>query len=90
MLNELELTGRATTHVDQRDELGAAIHRDVLKPFLAVKVAAARAGIDLEIASGFRDFGAQLRSWNMKYRGERPLYDAAGHVRAHADRTPCA
>ena len=87
MLNELELTGRATTHVVQRDDLRAAIHRDVLEPFLAVKAAAANAGIDLEIASGFRDFGAQLRIWNMKYRGERPLYDVTGNVRDHASLT---
>jgi LAS superfamily LD-carboxypeptidase LdcB len=84
MLNELELTGRAATHVVQRDELRAAMHRDVLEPFLALKAAAASAGIDLQIASGFRDFGAQLRIWNMKYRGERPLYDAAGKVRDHS------
>jgi len=84
MLNELELTGRATTHVIQRDDLRAAIHRDALDPFLALKAAAADAGIDLQIASGFRDFAAQLRIWNMKYRGERPLYDADGNVRDHA------
>jgi LAS superfamily LD-carboxypeptidase LdcB len=84
MLNELELTGRATTHVVQRGDLRAAIHRDVLEPFLELRAAAALAGIDLQIASGYRDFGAQLRIWNMKYRGERPLYDAAGNVRDHA------
>ncbi len=32
MLNELELTGRAATHVVQRDDLDAAIHRDALEP----------------------------------------------------------
>ncbi len=84
MFNELELTGRAATHVVQRDDLGAAIHRDALAPFLALKAAAAGAGIELQIASGFRDFAAQLRIWNMKYRGERPLYDEAGNVRDHA------
>jgi LAS superfamily LD-carboxypeptidase LdcB len=84
MLNELQLTGRATTHVLQCDDLRAAIHRDALEPFLALKAAAAAAGIDLQIASGFRDFAAQVRIWNMKYRGERPLYDAAGNVRDHA------
>ena len=88
MLNELELTGRASTHVVQRDDLRAALHRDVLEPFLALKAAAASSGIDLQIASGFRDFGAQLRIWNMKYRGERPLYDAAGNVRDHASLNP--
>ena len=88
MLNELELTGRATTHVVQRDDLRAAIHRDALEPFLALKASAGAAGIELEIASGFRDFAAQLRIWNMKYRGERPLYDAAGNVRDHASLNP--
>ena len=84
MFNDLELTGRAATHVVQRDDLGAAIHQRVLEPFLALKAAAAEAGIDVQIASGFRDFAAQLRIWNMKYRGERPLYDAAGNVRDNA------
>ena len=80
MLNELELTGRARSHVVQRD-LGAAAHRDVIEPFLALKAAASVAGLDLQIVSGFRDFEAQLRIWNMKYRGERPSGDAAGNVR---------
>src|SRR5471032_1687382 len=84
MFNELELTGRAATHVVQRDDIGAAIHSRVWEPFLALKAAAAGDGIDMQIASGFRDFAAQLRIWNMKYRGERPLYDEAGNVRDHA------
>jgi LAS superfamily LD-carboxypeptidase LdcB len=88
MLDELELTGRAASHVVQRDDLGAAVHRDALAPFLAMKAAAADAGIELEIASGFRDFSAQQRIWNMKYRGERPLYDAAGIPRDHASLSP--
>lgn len=84
MLNELELTGRARTHVVQRDDLAAALQRDALGPFLAMKDAAARDGIEIEIVSSFRDFAAQQRIWDMKYRGERPLYDAAGNVRERA------
>lgn len=84
MLNELELTGRARTHVVQRDDLGAAVHRDVLGPFVAMKAAAASDGIDLQVVSGFRDIEAQLRIWNMKYRGGRSLYDAMGNVRDRA------
>lgn len=60
------------------------MHRDVLEPFLALQAAAAGDGIDLRIVSGFRDFAAQLRIWNMKFSGERPLYDAAGNAREHA------
>jgi LAS superfamily LD-carboxypeptidase LdcB len=83
MLTELELTGRAITHVVQCPDLGAALHRDVIAPYLALKTAAAEVGIELEIASGFREFEAQVRIWNRKYRGERPLYDEYGRVRDH-------
>jgi LAS superfamily LD-carboxypeptidase LdcB len=81
MLDHLELTGRARTHVVQRDDLGAAITVEALEPFLAMKADAARAGIDIAIVSGFRDFRAQQRIWDMKFRGERPLYDEHGNAR---------
>lgn len=80
MLNELELTGRARTHVVQRDDLRAAVHPQALAAFLDMKSDAARAGLDLTITSAFRDFSAQQRLWDMKYRGERPVYDAAGEA----------
>jgi len=81
VLNELELTGRARTHVVQRDDLRAAVHADALTAFLDMKADAARAGIDLAITSAFRDFAAQQRLWDMKYRGERPICDADGNAR---------
>ncbi|MFN7086372.1 MAG: M15 family metallopeptidase [Burkholderiales bacterium] len=84
MLNELELTGRACTHVVQRDDLGAALQRDTLEPFLAMKEAAVRDGIDIGIVSSFRDFTSQQRIWDRKFLGERPLYDAHGKVLDHA------
>lgn len=84
MLNELELTGRACTHVVQRDDLGAALQHDALEPFLAMKKAAERDKVDMRIVSSFRDFAAQQRIWDEKYLGERPLYDADGNAREHA------
>lgn len=84
MLNDLELTGRVRTHVVQRDDLGAAIHAHALEAFRDMKAAAARAGLDIAITSAFRDFAAQQRIWDLKYRGERPLYDQKGGVRDHA------
>lgn len=83
MLNALELTGRARTHVVQRDELAAALHPAALDAFLGLRAAATAAGIGLSIASSFRDFTAQQRIWDLKYRGERPLYDADGRIRDH-------
>lgn len=87
MLNELELTGRARAHVVQRDDLNAALHADALEPFLAMKADAARDGIDIAITSAFRDFAAQQRIWNLKWSGERPLYDDQGLERNHASLT---
>jgi LAS superfamily LD-carboxypeptidase LdcB len=88
MLNELELTGRARTHVVQRDDLGAALHPEAVEPFLAMKADAARAGHEIAVVSSFRDFFAQERIWNMKWRGERPLYDPQGRARDHAALAP--
>jgi len=87
MLNALELTGRARTHVVQRDDLGAALHAAVVEPFLAMRQAAADDGIDIAIVSGFRDFDAQARIWNLKFRGERPLYGRDGVPRDPASMT---
>ena len=88
MLNDLELTGRARTHVVQRDDLRAALHAAVLEPFLEMKADAAKAGIDIRITSGFRDFAAQQLIWDCKFRGERPLYDAEGVALDHAALAP--
>jgi LAS superfamily LD-carboxypeptidase LdcB len=88
MLNDLELTGRARTHVVQRDDLCAAIHPEALDAFLAMKADAAGVGIDISITSAFRDFEAQQRIWNLKWSGERPLYGPDGNLREHAALAP--
>lgn len=77
-MNALELTGRARTHIVDLDDPRCALHRDAVRPFLEMRAAAARDGIDLVPVSSFRDFDAQLRIWNEKYRGERTLYDRSG------------
>ena len=84
MLNDLELTGRTRTHVVQLDDLRCALHRDVLEPFLALRAAAAREGMDLRVFSAFRDFAAQLSIWNRKFSGQRPLFTRDGGVLEHA------
>lgn len=76
------LTGRTRDHIASIDAAGivARLHRDVVEPFLALRDAAAEAGIDLRAASSFRDFDRQLAIWNAKYRGERTVLDRAGRV----------
>jgi len=77
-MNESELTGRASTHVVQLEAPRCALHYQVVTSFLAMRDAARDAGIDVEIASGFRDFATQLTIWNRKWHGERPLLDRCG------------
>ena len=81
-MNELELTGRARTHIVDLEQPRCALHYAAATSFLAMRDAAAMSGIDLEAASSFRDFDRQLHIWNAKWRGERPLLDRAGRVLA--------
>jgi LAS superfamily LD-carboxypeptidase LdcB len=87
-MNELELTGRARTHVVDLEQPRCTLHRETAPAFLAMRAAAAQAGIDLEPVSAYRDFEAQLRIWNDKFRGLRPLYDRDGTELAHATLDP--
>ncbi len=68
-----ELTGATRDHVVRCEGLPAVLHRAVVGPFLAMRRAAARAGVDLMPASTFRDFDTQVRIWNEKWTGVRPL-----------------
>jgi LAS superfamily LD-carboxypeptidase LdcB len=77
-LNALELTGRASTHVQEAPALGARLHAEVIGPLNAMREAAAAAGIDLAVVSSFRDFARQSAIWNAKFRGERPMLDRSG------------
>lgn len=77
-MNELELTGRARSHIVELTEPRCALHYEAATSLLAMRDAAAREGIDLTPRSSFRDFDAQLGIWNRKWAGERPLYDRQG------------
>jgi LAS superfamily LD-carboxypeptidase LdcB len=83
-LNSFELTGRARTHIVQFDEPRFAIHKDVQAPYFAMCAAAAKAGFAIQPFSAFRDFDAQLKIWNNKFLGERPLYDQHGVAQDYA------
>jgi LAS superfamily LD-carboxypeptidase LdcB len=80
MLNQLELTGRVRSHVVQIDQPRCALNPAVLDPFMVLRAAAAQDGFDLVPYSSFRDFDTQLRIWNLKFSGQRPLFDRDGQV----------
>lgn len=77
-MNELEITGRARTHVVDLEQLGCSLHYEAVASFLAMRDAAQAAGIDLAVRSAFRDYATQLTIWNRKWRGERPLLSRTG------------
>ncbi len=81
MLNELELTGRTRTHVEQLDHPRFAAQREAAQAFLAMRDDAKKDGFDLLPFSTFRDFDMQLRIWNSKFTGKKPLYDIHGEAR---------
>ncbi len=77
-LGHRSLTGRDRIHVVDVDDLGGALHPEVVEPLRAMRETAAGDGIDVRVVSGFRDFDRQLRIWNAKFRGELPIFDRAG------------
>lgn len=81
MFDEFELTGRARTHVVQYEGPRFAAHPQAAAAFFAMREAARRDGFDLLPFSTFRDHTTQLRIWNNKFSGKKPLYDIAGVAR---------
>ena len=61
-MNELELTGRTRTHIEQLEEPRVALHREVVEPFLALRAAAAKEGIDLTPSARFAISRARPKS----------------------------
>jgi LAS superfamily LD-carboxypeptidase LdcB len=83
-----QLTGRDRTHLTDLSDPRCSLHKEVVRPFLAMRAAAAADGIDLVAFSSFRDFERQLAIWNGKFRGERPLQDRAGKPLDAASMSP--
>ncbi|CAB3912317.1 M15 family metallopeptidase [Achromobacter deleyi] len=87
-MNEYELTGRTRTHIEQFSAPRFAAQHEAGEAFLAMREDARRAGFELHPFSTFRDFGTQLRIWNHKFIGKKPLYDRDGKVREFSTLSP--
>jgi LAS superfamily LD-carboxypeptidase LdcB len=79
-LNGRQLTGRDRGHLVTLEAPRCTLHAAAVRPFLALRQAAAAAGFDLVPVSSFRDFDRQRAIWNAKFRGERPVLDRAGRA----------
>lgn len=78
MLDARQLTGRSADHVQHVEALCCTIHPLLIDPLTRLREAAAADGIDLAVASSFRDFERQRRIWNEKFTGQRPTRDRTG------------
>jgi LAS superfamily LD-carboxypeptidase LdcB len=72
------LTGRTDGHVALHADGKSRLHRDALADFARLAAEAQKDGFELKVVSSFRDFAAQLRIWNEKTEGKRPLLDRMG------------
>ncbi|HEX4376936.1 MAG TPA: M15 family metallopeptidase [Steroidobacteraceae bacterium] len=77
-LTPAQLTGRTRSHVIDVPHPRLTMHQEAANAFLALRAAAATAGIELSPASSFRDFDQQVAIWNDKFAGRRPLLDKNG------------
>ncbi|MEZ7278887.1 M15 family metallopeptidase [Pseudoalteromonas sp. 68 DY56-GL68] len=75
-MNQAELalcaTGSSSSHLVELQK--HRLHVDIVDDFLALQQAAKKVGIELTIASSFRDFQRQSAIWNAKFQGLRPVY----------------
>jgi len=68
-----ELLGLTEKHVEPIDPNGIQLHRKAIGPLSLLAADAERAGFSLKVCSGFRSFAKQLRIWNEKATGIRPV-----------------
>ncbi|MEW6982781.1 M15 family metallopeptidase [Colwelliaceae bacterium 6471] len=71
-LTDAQLTGRNAEHIQWLTP-SIGIHQQMLTAWNAMKQAAQHDGIDLRIASGYRDFDRQCRIWNNKFLGKTAI-----------------
>ncbi len=69
------LYGKTTEHLVGIEGTKFFVHKTMLTDFLRLQHEAKLAGFDLQIVSAFRDYDRQLKIWNAKARGERPILD---------------
>lgn len=82
------LLGKTREHLVPLDGTKYLLHKDMIHDFLLLRKSAESAGFNLQIASAFRDYERQLKIWNSKARGERPLLDDQGNPLNFASLSP--
>jgi LAS superfamily LD-carboxypeptidase LdcB len=80
MLTIAQLTGQTDSHVDaiSTEREAVKLQSSVAQAYLQMREAAQADGVQMAIASGFRDFSRQLSIWNKKFSGQTKLYNLQG------------
>jgi LAS superfamily LD-carboxypeptidase LdcB len=76
------LTGRGENHLQELtiNQYSFKIHKDIVIDLLSWQKKSQLAGIDFAVASAFRSYDRQLKIWNEKIQGQRPLKNKKGEV----------
>ena len=74
------ITGKTQQHLILDEESNLLVHQEAYASLKTMREEAASAGFSLKIASAFRSFDQQLKIWNAKAQGLRPLLDSNGIV----------
>lgn len=74
------ITGKSQQHLILDEESNLLVHQEAYASLKTMREEAVSAGFSLKIASAFRSFDQQLKIWNAKAQGLRPLLDSNGIV----------
>lgn len=77
-ISDAVVTGRSAEHVIPLTAK-VSLHPEVAAQMANLQKLAAKEGIDLQVASGYRSFSRQLDIWNAKAEGRRPVLDDSGN-----------
>jgi LAS superfamily LD-carboxypeptidase LdcB len=75
-MNKERLLGLDDNSVIYADYFKHLLHPDVINPLQDLSLDATRAGFNLTLASGYRNFSRQLLIWNQKASGARAVLDS--------------
>lgn len=83
-----QLTGQTESHLTPVPDESVLLHTGAVHAYEKMREDAAKVGVTMAIASGFRSLQRQLTIWNKKWRGELPLRSKEGEVIAQTALPP--
>lgn len=73
------ITGTTKEHIEKFSE-GIYLHKEIHDKFSDFVLKAKYSGFIIKVISSFRTFNTQLKIWNEKATGKRPILDADGNI----------